>query len=230
MRLSERLKEERKKRDYTQEDVAKILGVSRTTVSSWEVGRTYPDLETLVALSDLYELTLDELVKEDTKLVETVSKQLENAKKWKWMLLLLFVASLLVIIYSAYNENSERSNEMTAEEIINKNYITPISNYSNIQVTQNKDDNFSPNIEANIKLKENYVVNAGVTQFVHDNSTLYVYVLQSVSRESIAETTTHFSFGGQPLMEGEQVKKIVLVENDIENLKATANQKIIWEK
>ncbi|MGX6967301.1 helix-turn-helix domain-containing protein, partial [Vagococcus teuberi] len=52
MNISEEIKNQRLKNKWTQEQLAEILNVSRSTVSSWEVGRNYPDLETIVALSD----------------------------------------------------------------------------------------------------------------------------------------------------------------------------------
>jgi transcriptional regulator with XRE-family HTH domain len=41
------------------------LNISRSAVSSWEVGRNYPDLETIILISDLLEISLDELLRED---------------------------------------------------------------------------------------------------------------------------------------------------------------------
>lgn len=64
--------------NLTQEDVSKILNVSRSTVSSWEVNRTYPDLEILVTLSDLYEISLDNMLREDNQMVKTMAKELKK--------------------------------------------------------------------------------------------------------------------------------------------------------
>lgn len=70
MKLGPKLKEERLKMKLTQENIAEILNVSRQTISSWETGRSYPDLESLVALSDLYNISLDELLREDEDMVK----------------------------------------------------------------------------------------------------------------------------------------------------------------
>lgn len=69
--------------NLTQEDVSKILNVSRSTVSSWEVNRTYPDLEILVTLSDLYEISLDNMLREDNQMVKTMAKELKKSSKRK---------------------------------------------------------------------------------------------------------------------------------------------------
>lgn len=49
----------------TQEDVANALGVSRTTVTMWEIGESKPRVSTLKKLADLYGCTVDELLQED---------------------------------------------------------------------------------------------------------------------------------------------------------------------
>ena len=57
------IKRLRKERNFTQEELAEQLGVSRQAVSKWETDAGLPDLERLTALSRLYHITLDELVK-----------------------------------------------------------------------------------------------------------------------------------------------------------------------
>jgi len=52
----------RKQKGFSQEELANRLNVSRQTVSKWEVGDSTPDMEKLVAISDLFGTSLDELV------------------------------------------------------------------------------------------------------------------------------------------------------------------------
>ena len=52
----------RKQRGLSQEELANRLNVSRQTVSKWEVGDSTPEMEKLIAISDLFEISLDELV------------------------------------------------------------------------------------------------------------------------------------------------------------------------
>lgn len=65
MDIGQKLKEKRTAAGLSQEDFAKVMGVSRQTVSSWENNRSYPDIGSLLKLSDLYGTSLDELLKED---------------------------------------------------------------------------------------------------------------------------------------------------------------------
>ena len=52
----------RKQKGLSQEELANRLNVSRQTISKWEVGDSTPDMEKLIAISDMFEISLDELV------------------------------------------------------------------------------------------------------------------------------------------------------------------------
>ncbi|MFD1427863.1 transcriptional regulator with XRE-family HTH domain [Kroppenstedtia sanguinis] len=85
MNFSERLKKEREKRGWSQTDLAEKIHVSRQSVSKWETGLNYPSIEVIIHLSDLFGITIDELLRADKKLEEKViqdSKQLAYPK-WK---------------------------------------------------------------------------------------------------------------------------------------------------
>ena len=66
MEFNNKLYELRKQKGFSQEELANRLNVSRQTVSKWEVGESTPDMEKLVAISDLFEVSLDELVLDKT--------------------------------------------------------------------------------------------------------------------------------------------------------------------
>lgn len=63
MEFNNKLYELRKQKGFSQEELANRLNVSRQTISKWEVGESTPDMEKLIAISDLFEISLDELVK-----------------------------------------------------------------------------------------------------------------------------------------------------------------------
>ncbi len=73
MTLGEKLATYRKQNNYTQEQLAELLGVSRQSVSKWESDLAYPETEKLIKLSELYECSLDYLIKD--KQPEAVSAQ-----------------------------------------------------------------------------------------------------------------------------------------------------------
>ncbi|MDE5621245.1 MAG: helix-turn-helix domain-containing protein [Ruminococcus sp.] len=59
-----KLKIYRKQYGFTQEDIAEKLGVSRQAVAKWEKGESLPDIESCIKLADLYETTVDILVRD----------------------------------------------------------------------------------------------------------------------------------------------------------------------
>lgn len=65
MEIGSKIKNARIKENLTQEQVAEALGVSRQTISNWENEKTYPDIVSVVKMSDLYHISLDHLLKEE---------------------------------------------------------------------------------------------------------------------------------------------------------------------
>ena len=66
MELGIKLKQAREKSGYSQNDIAEKLNISRQSVSRWETGRTYPDIENLVLLGEIYGVSLDFLLKDSS--------------------------------------------------------------------------------------------------------------------------------------------------------------------
>lgn len=111
MALGERLKESRVNKGYSQGDVADLLHISRQSISKWENGNSYPDLDNLVKLSTYYEVSIDELLKENQefkkRIAENEVKIEENFQKLDFirgnsekdegllLLILAFIGSLI---------------------------------------------------------------------------------------------------------------------------------------
>ena len=70
MNIGAKIIEIRKQRNMTQEDFAKIFHVTRQTVSNWENEKSYPDLQTLVQISNEFDVSLDTMLKEDMLMVK----------------------------------------------------------------------------------------------------------------------------------------------------------------
>lgn len=103
------LKEERKKHNLSQEELANLLTISRQSISKWEREKGYPTIETLIQLSDIFNITIDELLKGDVYLknkIITDSKKLKYPKLKTFfdtvtMLgLLLIVAKIVLFIFT----------------------------------------------------------------------------------------------------------------------------------
>lgn len=65
MDIGVKIKNARIKANLTQEQAAEAIGVSRQTISNWENEKTYPDIVSVVKMSDLYDISLDRLLKEE---------------------------------------------------------------------------------------------------------------------------------------------------------------------
>ena len=65
MNIGTKIKNARTSANLTQEQVAEALDVSRQTVSNWENEKTYPDIVSVIKMSDLYNISLDHLLKEE---------------------------------------------------------------------------------------------------------------------------------------------------------------------
>ncbi|AUX10957.1 XRE family transcriptional regulator [Latilactobacillus sakei] len=96
------LKERRLALHLTQQAVANQLHTTRQTISNWENGKNYPDVPMLVAISNLYGLSLDDMLKKDTQYLNKVANdyQLINRQKRGHLLdyvLLLTLSGLIMI-------------------------------------------------------------------------------------------------------------------------------------
>ncbi len=97
MSIGERLRERRNALKLTQEEVSERLGVTRQTMSNWENGRSFPDIERVVQLSEIYGLSLDVLLKGDPELMSYLQESTNSSKWFKVFTVLLVINSLLMI-------------------------------------------------------------------------------------------------------------------------------------
>lgn len=75
MEFGARLKEYRNRSGMTQDDLAEKLFVSRQTIFSWENDKSYPDIHSLLMLGDLFDVSLDTLVKGDIEIMKETIEQ-----------------------------------------------------------------------------------------------------------------------------------------------------------
>lgn len=101
MNISNQLKNYRKKFNLSQEELAEIIHVSRPTISNWENSKSYPDLQSLLLLTDYFKISLDELVKGD---VINMKNELEKKEinKLTYGMLVFLVLTLLTTPLAKY--------------------------------------------------------------------------------------------------------------------------------
>ncbi|MHC5246847.1 helix-turn-helix domain-containing protein [Enterococcus sp. LJL90] len=103
MSIGNNIAHQRKNMTWTQKDLATLMHVSDKTISSWENERTYPDIGSLILLSDILELSLDELIKEDLIMVKKMDKDLKEGQKWKKWKWLVISTSVLILGFILLN-------------------------------------------------------------------------------------------------------------------------------
>lgn len=143
MNFSKQLKKHRKLNGHNQEELAEKLYVTRQTISKWENDKSYPDIHNLIALSILFDISLDELIKGDmNKMKSTIEHDNDKMNKytkgmaiflllmliiggpalviWEVMGYILFVVLSIITMYFAVNIEiiKKKHNIQTYKEII----------------------------------------------------------------------------------------------------------------
>ena len=103
MEFHEKLQELRKNKKLTQEELAEILYVSRTTISKWESGRGYPSIDSLKQIALFFEITIDDLLSSEKLL--TIAKQENDSniqKVYEFMFGIVDVCTFFMILLPLY--------------------------------------------------------------------------------------------------------------------------------
>lgn len=82
MIFPDKLQSLRRDKGLSQEKLADLIGVSRQAVSKWESGQSYPDVDKLVALSNLFHVSLDRLVKDDKDIKSEENEDFRTSKQY----------------------------------------------------------------------------------------------------------------------------------------------------
>lgn len=100
MELGKQIKKYRNERTLSQETLADRVYVSRQTVSNWENDKSYPDVKSLVLLSEVFEVSLDQLIKGDVEeMKEQISKNdQEQFGRLSIIFTVLFVATIITMV------------------------------------------------------------------------------------------------------------------------------------
>lgn len=98
MELGEKILELRKKINFSQEELAEKVNVTRQTISKWELGETCPDIKQAKELSKIFSISLDEIVGNDIS--EVVVEKVSNTEKLASLILrvLRYLGIILVCL------------------------------------------------------------------------------------------------------------------------------------
>lgn len=103
MEIGSKLKNVRMASSLTQEKVAEKLQVSRQTISNWENEKSYPDIISVIKMSDLYNISLDELLKGDEKMIEHLEESTNVVNSNRKLLIAIGANVMLLIIFIFFN-------------------------------------------------------------------------------------------------------------------------------
>ena len=144
MELHKQIKKYRTKKQYSQEDLAEKIFVTRQSISNWESEKCYPDIHSLVLMAKEFDVTLDELIEGDIKIMKEEINML-NVRKfnrdstifavllivsivsfaplWVYLkstgLIIAAIIYLLAIVYAIKIEKQKKQNNMqTYKEIV----------------------------------------------------------------------------------------------------------------
>lgn len=144
MNFNEKLMMLRKSKNLSQEQLGNELNVARQTVSKWELGETTPEMDKLIKMSEIFEVSLDELMKDQD--IDINNNDINNTNTQKLagltikilkgigiFLLSVFVITIIMIILSFAAFNGEKTN--TSVKIEDENEI--IQEIENIAIDNN---------------------------------------------------------------------------------------------
>ena len=104
MKIGDKLKKARMDKNLTQEEVAEKIFVSRQSISNWENNKTYPDIGNVIALSDLYQISLDELLKGSDNFMEHLEESTDIVKSNKKLLYFTVLTMILVVLMALFTK------------------------------------------------------------------------------------------------------------------------------
>ena len=114
MNIGQQIRKYRERDEYSQEYLAEKLYVSRQTISNWENEKSYPDIHNLLVMCELFDISLDDLVRGDLN-----SNKQESIKRkmniWSLVMIIGFTLSSILIgclLYTSPSPRDKRQSRM----------------------------------------------------------------------------------------------------------------------
>lgn len=128
--FDERLKSLRKKCGYTQVSLAETLGVSKGTVAMWETGKRTPDFETLIRLSDLFDVRTDYILgkSNDSSSAKLSDDDIEQLGRWELESVYTDLIKLYLSLDSFGQKDVENLIKSEAQRCKEQNTLQDVSN------------------------------------------------------------------------------------------------------
>lgn len=104
MSIGDKIYNLRKKKNMSQEDLASVLNVSRQTISKWETGESNPDFDKIVPLCDFFDISTDELMREENYTLETEIVRVNQKNKSLTISMCIVIFVVMCILGSVFDE------------------------------------------------------------------------------------------------------------------------------
>ena len=106
MEIGKKLRNARTRSGFTQEKAAEEIGVARQTISNWENEKSYPDIVSVIRLSTLYSVSLDELLKGDEEMIDHLEESTNIVNSNKKLIAAVAANMIVLIIFSGVIPNN----------------------------------------------------------------------------------------------------------------------------
>lgn len=160
MNIGNKISELRKKNNYTQEELAEKLNVSRQTISKWELNETSPSLEDAAKLAKIFHVSLNELVGEENILEEKMSNVERLAGiiikilKIIGIIIIIYIIFIIIAILTFTVFKDKKTEEINVKSSLTCNLNEETETFT-ITTKNDKIIEMSNNIEKIIDVKEN---------------------------------------------------------------------------
>ncbi|NLC97113.1 MAG: helix-turn-helix transcriptional regulator [Erysipelotrichaceae bacterium] len=101
MEVSDRIKKLREENNITQQEMADKIGVSRAAIAKWETNKGLPDISNLIRISDIFNISLDELIKGNEDVKRKIISD-SDSKKWHYLVIVYLISIIVYIGYFVY--------------------------------------------------------------------------------------------------------------------------------
>ncbi len=125
MKFSEEIKRLRKEHHYTQDELAKKLHVTRQAVSNWENEKNLPDIETVIAIAQIFNISLDELILGgNTDMSKKLINDGKENKKAKYNMVTVLIGALIIFLgFSCFVFKGLSVEYVDASGILHENFF-----------------------------------------------------------------------------------------------------------
>ena len=134
MKFNEKIIMLRKNKNLSQEDLGNELGVARQTISKWELGETTPEMDKLIKMSEIFEITLDDLIKDTEPNIHKNNANNTNTQKLAGLvikilkgigifIIIVFAITVIMMIMGLVSYNNMKYDSKGVIEKIEENII-----------------------------------------------------------------------------------------------------------